>query len=411
MKAVILAAGEGLRCRPLTLTRSKVMLPVANRPLLEYIVNALSRNDIKEMIFVVGYKKEKIMDHFGNGSNFGVEINYVFQDTQLGTAHAIGQVRNHVDGDFLVINGDNLIDKDTIANIIDGHNEYRGYITLVAVKRQQTIGYGVLIPETSEKTIVKQILEKPRKAESNFVNAGIYIFPPDIFVEIDNTKLSEIEQNGSEYAITDTIQRIIDKGKIVRMVESKSMWIDAVYSWDILKANAIFLEKSKKDLKGIVENGVMIKGDVSLGDNSIVHGGCYIIGPVVIGKNCNIGPNTVILPSTAIGDNTSIASFVEIQNSIIMNDVRIGSHSFISNSIIGANNSIASHFLAEVKRDIVIEIKGILQHADILGTVIGDNNVIANRVLVKAGKRIANDCVIESGTVIYKDIVSGSIVV
>lgn len=407
MKAVILAAGEGLRCRPLTLTRSKVMLPVVNRPLLEHIVNALSRNGIKDVIFVVGYKKEKIMDYFGNGSNFGVDINYVFQDVQLGTAHAILQTRNYINEDFLVINGDNLIDKDIIADILAGE---MGHGALVAVKREQTIGYGVVISEPLERTRVKKILEKPKETASNFVNAGIYIFTPEIFGEIDETDETKFQQTG-EYAITDTIQQIIDKGKIIRMVESKSMWIDAVYSWDLLKANSIFLERCKKDIKGTVEIGATIKGDVSLGENSIIYGGSYIVGPVVIGKNCNIGPNTVILPSTTIGDNTSIASFVEIQNSIIMNDVRIGSNSHISNSIIGENNSIASHFLTDVERNLAIQIKGTVHYAEILGTVIGDDNIIANNVLIKAGKMIANNCIIESGNVIYKDIVSGANVV
>jgi glucose-1-phosphate thymidylyltransferase len=404
MKAVILAAGEGLRCRPLTLTRSKVMLPVANRPLLEHIIKALSENGIKEVIFVVGYKKEKIMDYFSNGSNFGVKIDYVFQDIQLGTAHAIMQARNLVHEDFLVINGDNLIDRNTIADIIAGAT---GHVTLVAVKREQTAGYGIVFSETSEKNRVKKILEKPKEVESNLVNAGIYIFPPDIFDEIDETKSHET----GEYAITDTIQQMIDKGKIVRMVDSRSMWIDAVYSWDLLRANSIFLKKCKKDLKGSIENGSTIKGDVSLGENSIIHGGCHIIGPVVIGKNCDIGPNTLILPSTTIGDHTSIASFVEIQNSIIMDDVRIGSNSHISNSIIGTNNSIGSHFLTDIERNSLIEIKGALHQAEVIGTVIGDNNKIGNRVLIKAGKMICSNCVIESSTVIHKDVISGSIVV
>lgn len=407
MKAVILAAGEGLRCRPLTLTRSKVMLPVANRPLLEHIINALSENGIKEIIFVVGYKKEKIMDYFGNGSNFGVDINYVFQDVQLGTAHAILQTRNYINEDFLVINGDNLIDKNTISDILKGE---RGYVTLAAIKREQTTGYGIIISEPSERTRVKKILEKPKEVASNFVNAGIYIFSPGIFEEIDGTDQTKSQQIG-EYAITDTIQQIIDKGKIIRLVESKSMWIDAVYAWDLLKANSIFLERREKDIKGTVENGATIKGNVSLGENSIIHGGCYIVGPVVIGKNCNIGPNTVILPSTTIGDNTSITSFVEIQNSIIMNDVRIGSNSYISNSIIGANNSIASHFLTDVERNLTIQIRGTLQTAEILGTVVGDDNIIANNVLIKAGKMLANNCMIESGKVIYRDIPSGAIVI
>ncbi|MDO9097339.1 MAG: nucleotidyltransferase family protein, partial [Candidatus Methanoperedens sp.] len=89
MKAIILAAGEGLRCRPLTLTRSKVMLPVANKPLLEHIINAVAGNGIKDIALVVGYKKERIMDYFGDGIDFGVNISYVFQDAQLGTAHAV----------------------------------------------------------------------------------------------------------------------------------------------------------------------------------------------------------------------------------------------------------------------------------------------------------------------------------
>src|SRR5659263_90973 len=110
MKAVILAAGEGLRCRPLTLTRSKVMLPVANKPILEYVIRALSKNDIKEIIIVVGYKKERIRDHFGNGNNFGMNISYIDHDAQLGTAHAIKLAEPLVGEKFMVLNGDNLID-------------------------------------------------------------------------------------------------------------------------------------------------------------------------------------------------------------------------------------------------------------------------------------------------------------
>ncbi len=401
MKAVILAAGEGLRCRPLTLTRSKVMLPVANKPLLEHIIKAIAENGIREIILVVGYKKERIMDYFGDGVDFGVEISYAFQDAQLGTAHAVKRIRNMVEGDFLVVNGDNLIDKNTIADLLAGRS---GEVTLLVVEREQTLGYGVVI---SERSRVKKILEKPKEVVSHLVNAGIYIFSTEIFEEIDQTTLSE----AGEYAITDTIQQMIDKGKSASMVESKSMWIDAIHSWDFLKANAIVLAKCRTDLRGTVENSAIIKGDVVLGENSIIRGGCYIVGPVIIGKNCEVGPNTTILPSTAIGDNTSISSSVEIQNSILMNDVRIGTNSYISNSIIGANNSIAPHFSTEVGFDLMIEMKGILHHAEILATVIGDYNTIANRVLIKAGKMIANNCSIESGAVVHKNIASGSIVV
>ena len=401
MKAIILAAGEGLRCRPLTLTRSKVMLPVANKPLLEHIIKAVTENGIKEIILVVGYKKERIMDYFGDGLGFGAKIEYVFQEAQLGTAHAIKQCEKYIDGDFLVLNGDNLVDSNTIADLLSGK---KGQVTLLAVEREQTIGYGVVISENGK---VIKIHEKPKEVVSHLVNAGGYIFSPVLFDEIDRTSLS----TSGEYAITDTIQQMIEKGNDINMVKSKSMWMDAVHSWDFLKANAVILERYSKKLSGKIESGATIKGDVVVGENTVVHAGCYIVGPVVIGNNCSIGPNAVILPSTAIGDNTSIDSSVEIQNSIIMNDVRIGSGSYISNSIIGANNNIGPHFSTEVGRDLMIEMKGILHHAELLGTVIGDDNNIANRVLIKAGKIISNNCNLEAGITVHKDIPPDSIVV
>ncbi|MFQ6056234.1 MAG: sugar phosphate nucleotidyltransferase, partial [Methanosarcinales archaeon] len=118
MKAVILAAGEGLRCRPLTLTRSKVMLPVANKPIIEHVINACRENNIKDIILVVGYKKEKIMDYFKNGIDFGVNITYVHQKKALGTAHAILFAEKLIDNEFIVLNGDNLVDEKAISDLL-----------------------------------------------------------------------------------------------------------------------------------------------------------------------------------------------------------------------------------------------------------------------------------------------------
>lgn len=402
MKAVILAAGEGLRCRPLTLTRSKVMLPVANKPILEYVIMALLKNDIKDIIIVVGYQKERIMDHFGNGTNFGVNISYIDQGTQLGTAHAIKLAELFVSEKFMVLNGDNLVDKDTISELLHG---YSGDVSLLSVSRDQITGYGVLLIEKGK---VSRIIEKPRDKISHLVNAGIYIFSPSIFDEIDKTPVSDI----GEYAITDTIQRMIEKGVSVTNVTTRRTWIDAVHSWDLLKVNSILLGKIEEmRVSGLIEKGAVIIGNVAVGDNSVIRSGSYIVGPVIIGNNCNIGPNTTILPSTAIGDNCSISSFTEIENSIIMNDTRIGTGSYISNSIIGSHNIIGTHFVTEVGKDLRIEMKGILHYADILGSVIGDNNIIGCAVLVLAGKMISTVCAIDSGVRILKDIPKDSMVV
>jgi glucose-1-phosphate thymidylyltransferase len=402
MKAVILAAGEGLRCRPLTLTRSKVMLPVANKPILEYVINALSKNDIKDIIIVVGYKKERIMDHFGNGINFGVKISYIDQDAQLGTAHAIKLAEPLVGEKFMVLNGDNLIDGETISDIL---RKESGDISLLSVSRDQITGYGVVMLEKGK---VSRIIEKPRDRISHLVNTGIYIFSSSIFNEIEKTPISEI----GEYAITDTIQKIIEKGTSVTNITTQRTWIDAVHSWDLLKANSVLLGKiDEMKASGSIEKGAVIIGEVAIGDNSVIRSGSYIVGPVVIGKNCNIGPNTTILPSTAVGDNCSISSFTEIENSIVMNNTRIGTGSYISNSIIGSNNIIGPHFVTEVGKNLNIEMKGILHHAEELGSVAGDNNVIGHAVIVRAGKMISTGCSIDSGVKILKDIPHDTMVV
>ncbi len=399
MKAVILAAGEGLRCRPLTLTRSKVMLPVANKPIIEYIIHALAKNNIKEIILVVGYKKERIMDYFGDGIDFGVTIDYVHQDAQLGTAHAIKLTESVVGDKFLVLNGDNLVDGKTISDLLKG--EY-GDISLLSVSRQQIMGYGVVL---LDKGNVSKIVEKPRDTISHLINTGIYMFSSSIFDEIDRTLISET----GEYAITDTIQQLIDKGIRVANITTEGTWIDAIHSWDLLRVNSVLLGIIATRERGIIEKGAVLVGDVGIGENSVIRSGSYIVGPVVIGKNCDIGPHATILPSTAIGDNCSIGSFTELENCIIMNDNRIGTGSYISNSIIGSNNVIRSHFVTEVGKDLKIEMKGILHSAEELGTVVGDNNLIGHAVLVRAGKMISTGCSVDSGVRVLKDIPQDSI--
>ncbi len=404
MKAIILAAGEGVRCRPLTLTRSKVMLPIANRPILEHVIDSLEKNGVTEIILVVGYEKERIMDYFQDGLNFGVKIAYIEQKAQLGTAHAIEQTKKLIgpeETEFLVLNGDNLVEPKTIADLL---NNYDGDASLLTVRMEDTAGYGVVLKERKR---VTKILEKRPGDISRIVNTGIYIFTPQVFESIEKTPISE---NG-EYAITDTLQIMIDEGKTVTAVPTESKWLDAIHAWDLLKANAIVLNSAKNlRVEGEVEEGVVIRGKVAIGKNTKIRSGTYIVGPVVIGENCDIGPSVVILPSTTIGNNVSIRSFTEIQNSIIMNDCRIYSHGQISHSIIGSNNTIGSGLFVEEKDGLSIIMNGIIHRPPRLGTIFGDDNRIGNSVLLKAGVTIAVDCQVESGNTIYKDLPRHSMV-
>ncbi|MCM1987109.1 MULTISPECIES: bifunctional sugar-1-phosphate nucleotidylyltransferase/acetyltransferase [Methanococcoides] len=405
MKAVILAAGEGLRCRPLTLTRSKVMLPVANKPIIEHVIDSLAENGIKDLIIVVGYERERIMDYFEDGIDFGINITYVHQKAQLGTAHAIKQVAELMeeeDETILVLNGDNVIETKTIKDLLENYN---GNATILTARKEHTRGYGVIVCDGKK---VKKIIEKPTFEISHVVNTGIYMFGQDIFERIEQTPISQM----GEYAITDTLQQMIDDGIQVDYVITDSLWRDAVFSWDILKDNSMVLDRYKDhEIKGTVEEGAIIRGNVSIGNNTIIRSGCYIVGPALIGDNCEIAPTVVILPSTTIGDNVTISSFSHIQNSIIMNNTRIGNHSHIANSVIGMNNSIGPYFITEDKENLKIEMEEEIQTVNKLGTITGDDNIIGHRVLVKAGAMISSNCNIDSGKIISRNLPENSIVV
>lgn len=398
MKAVILAAGEGVRLRPFTIKRPKVMVPLANKPILEYVIRALSKCGIYEIILVVGYKKESVMDYFGSGDDFGVNIVYVEQTQQLGTAHAIKQASKHITEDFLVLNGDNLIDPNAINDLIDG---YEGDVSILTVTREDTEGYGVVLMDGDN---VTEIIEKPDRKISDRMNTGTYILPLNVFDEIDQTPISL----RGEYDITATLERMITNGNVVKAINTTHGWADAAYPWDLLKVNSKILNDIDGRCEGEVEERVTIKGKVIIGKDSIIRAGSYIIGPVVIGAGCEIGPNVTITPSTSIGNYVFIQPYSVVTNSILMSDVKIGSNSFISSSIIGENVKISSGFVTEHAPSKAISSDEIIP-VDI-GIIIGEDSRFGCRTTTKAGCIVGINCEVESGKIVSKNLPNNSIV-
>ncbi len=394
MKAVILAAGEGTRCRPLTLTRSKVMLPVANKPTVEYVVQALHDSGIRDIVMVVGYAKERIMNYFGNGKDFDVNIEYAEQKQQLGTAYAIKQVKDLVEGEFLVLNGDNLVSEETITDLTEKHTEG---VSILTAARADATGYA-LVEERDGKVL--KIIEGLTLKDVHNVNTGIYIFGPAIFDAIEETLKSDL----GEFGITDSIQRMVDAGYGVHAYRTYHTWMDVIHSWNLLGVNARILEDISESVHETAEVDGKIKGRVVVGSGSIIGEGSYIKGPVIIGRDCEIGPNVAIAPSTSIGDNVTIEPFTYIRNSVILDNTYIGSGSTIKNSIIGENNLIESHFITESGKNLMIELEGMLHHADELGTVLGDGNRVGCNVSTAAGTLVGTECRIETGAVIRKQI-------
>ena len=376
MKAVILAAGEGKRLRPFTETMPKVMLPVANKPILEYVFDACQQSGIEEVIVVVGYKKEVIMEYFKDYE--GINITYVVQENQLGTAHALLKVKDHIKDSFIVLAGDNIIDQGSISNLLNDNSEH----TILIKEHSHPSKYGVVFVE---KNILKKIVEKPKEESGRFISTGIYKFPISIFENVEKLTSQGV------YALSSVVQSLVDQGKTVSSV-IVDLWMDIVYPWDIIRVNESMIQiVSSESVSGVIEKGVTMKGSVSVGKDTKIYSGCYVVGPVVIGDGCEIGPNVCIFPSTVIGDNSVVAPFSEIRNSVILDNVHVGSNSFVSHSVIGRGNILGNSF-SSMSGKATIEIEGEFKKLENIGSIIGEDCTIGSHVVIEPGMIIGRRC-------------------
>ncbi len=406
MKALILAAGEGMRMRPLTLTRPKVMLPVTGKPILEQILMSTKKAGISEFVIVVGYRAETIKQYFRGGKKWGIKIEYVKQPKQLGTANAISVAEKNLSKErrFLVLNGDGILSGEDIKKLIENKRE----VALLAREVDNPAKFGVI--EVS-KGKVKRIVEKSSNPPSNLANAGVYIFTPKIFEAIDKTTLS----SRGEYEITDSIQIMIDSGLEIGWHKAAS-WIDLTYPWDLLKANELLMKKMKQKIEGEIEPRATIKGSILLGKNSVLRNGTYIIGPAIIGENCEIGPNCYIRSNTVVGNNAKIGHAVEVKNSIVMDGTQIGHLSYVGDSIIGQNCNLgAGTIIANLRFDeknvkVNVEGKTIDSKRRKLGAIIADNVQTGINSMINAGTVIGVNALIGPGVFVRGEI-QGNIVV
>ncbi len=405
MKAVILAAGRGTRLEPVTSDISKCMLPIVGKPLIEHILNTVKDAGIEEVILIVGYKKEKIIDHFGDGSNHGLSIQYIDQKEMKGTAHAIGMAK--INTDFLVLNGDTLISSEDIDNIIKNHDTAA---TIGVRKVEDPSNYGVVKVEEGK---VRAIVEKPKKYVSNLANAGIYVFSPKIFAAIKQTEKSE----RGEYEITSSIEILIEQGEVIKGVELQGRWSDIGNPWNYLDSNQIILDEMDTKIEGVVEKNVTVNGTLILGKNSRIKSGTYIEGPIYIGENTTVGPNAFIRSFTSIGNNCKVGNAVELKNSIINDNSNVPHLSYVGDSIIGKNcNFGAGTLVGNLRLDeksVKMRIKDELTDTGRrkMGCVVGDNVKTGLNVMINSGRKIGSNSMIGPGIVVYQDVPKDSFIV
>ncbi len=308
MKAIILAGGLGLRLRPLTNNTTKPMLPLVNRPFVEYVISLLKQHGIRDLIFSTFYLSHEVQNYFGTGAKHGVNIEYCIEEKPLGTGGAVKNCESLLDKDepFLIFNGDILTDLD-MAEFINFH-KIKGAVASVALgKVIDPTTYGMVDVEESGKAL--RWYEKPswNEATSRWVNIGTCVLEPEILKYIEPNEQVSIER--------ETFPRLIKDKKAVFGFQSNDYWLD-------IGTPAKFLKAQRNLLMGIVRTNLITIGEhqLQIGDNTKLHGHITTKGPVVIGNNCTIGTGTIIIGPTVIGDNVTIGSDALIEESSIWDD-------------------------------------------------------------------------------------------
>ena len=394
MKAVIMAAGKGERCYPLTLTKPKPLLKIVNKTILEHNLEQL-KGFVDEVIVVVGYKKEMIMNKVKKVYS-GIKIKYVEQKKQLGTGNALMQAEKFVKGRFILMNGDDLFSREDIKNCL------RHKYCVLAKKVEDPERFGIVYLKNG---FVKEIVEKSENPKSNLANTGLYVFDKKIFDILNN--INRTKRN--EYEIPCAVNELA-KNKNVYCEKVDDYWLPITYPWNYLEANVFMVEKMRKrQIHGKIEPNVTIKGRVFIGEGTLIKSGTYIEGPAYIGNDCEIGPNAFIRKDTIIMD--MVRTRAEIVDSVLMEGVTAKHNCYIGHSVLGENVNVgAGTITADYRHDAkdnmtVVNEKKVDSKRRKLGAFIGDNVNTGIGTLIYPGRKIWPGLGTLPGQVVAKDII------
>ena len=401
MQAVILAAGKSTRTYPLTLTKPKPLLKILNKPILAHLLDAMVECGVEETIVVVGYKKEMLINYFGD-SYKGMKLIYAEQrlgedGQQLGTLHALHEVKHLLKDRFYVLYGDDLLHADDLKESA----KHKYSLILMETKTPERFG----IAQIDENGFLADIVEKPKQFIGNLASVGGFMFDKKIF-----DYPLEKNEGQKEYYIPDMLKKLCKKEKVMPLI-IKKYWLPTGYPWDLLNASEVMIKEIKESkIEGTVEDGAVIKGIAVIGKGTVVKAGSYIEGTVVIGENCVIGPNCYLRSGTVIGNNCKIGNAVEIKNSIIMDNTHVGHLSYVGDSVIGDSvNFGAGTITANLRHDdgnVKSSYNGILVDSGRrkLGAIIADNVHTGIHTSIYPGRKIFPNKATMPGEVVKKDI-------
>ena len=327
MKGIILVGGEGLRLRPLTCNVPKPMVPVVNKPFLEHKLDNLKKHDINEIVLAICYLPDFIRRHFGDGGDFGLSLTYAVEETPLGTGGAVKNAEGFLDETFFVFNGDIFTDID-LTEMLAFHRERGAKATIALTPVEDPTAYGVV--ETDAQRRVKAFIEKPSRetVTTNFINAGTYIFEPEMLELIPPDTHHMVERG--------LFPDLVKQSAPFFGYRSNAYWMDIGVPPDYLQLHHdILMAKAMARFPG-----KSISDDVWREDGCDIHPSAKIIGPVVFGRDCKVGAAARISGPAVLGAGCAVGEGSTIDEAVLWENVKLASNVTIRNSVVGNNTKV-----------------------------------------------------------------------
>ncbi len=377
MKAVIMAGGEGSRLRPLTCNRPKPMVPIANKPVMEHIIELLKKYGIKDIAVTLQYMPEKIKDYFGDGSEYGVNLKYFTEDVPLGTAGSVKNAEEFLDETFIVISGDALTDIN-LEEALEFHKKNRSIATLVLKKVECPIEYGVVVTAADGK--IRRFLEKPSWGEvfSDTVNTGIYVLSPEVLKYFEKGVVFDFSK--------DLFPILLKKDEPMYGFVTQDYWCDIGDLDAYVGVHTDILDKKVN----ISINAREIRQGVWVSEGTIISKEAVIKPPVLVGKNSVIKDGSVLGQYSVVGADCHIGEGSTTKRSILWNGCILKNNVQLRGSVLCSN------------------VKCREKTAAFEGTVVGENCILGENSLIKPGIKIWPEKHIDMGTEVCSNIVWGS---
>lgn len=377
MKAIVMAGGKGTRLRPLTCKQPKPMVPIAGKPMIEYILDLLKQYQFTDIGMTLFYLPELIANYFGDGREFGVGLRYFIEETPLGTAGSVKNAEDFLDETFLVISGDALTDFN-LEQALAFHRQRQALVTIVLTKVTNPLDYGVVITEADGR--IKRFLEKPGWGEvfSDTVNTGIYLIEPEVFRYYERNKAVDFSK--------DLFPLLLQASQPLYGYVAEGYWSDVGNLTQYRQANCDLLDGKLK----FTPSGREIAPGVWVGEGTELAPGCSVEAPVVLGKYVRVGKNAQLGTYSIVGDHSIVGEEASLKKSILWNHSYIGYRTEIRGAILAHHTHLKS---------------GVAVYE---GAVLGEGCTVGSKAVVKSEVRTWPDKYLESGSVLNSSLVWGN---